>query len=273
MRRQTAESAEFLSRCVSIDLEVDPNGDRIKSFAAIRPGKARPFIYNRGSLARALDELDDYADGAEFLLGHNIMFFDARHLAAKRSDLRILSKKVIDTLWLNPLAFPRHPYHRLVKHYLDGRLQAERVSEPLYDAELVFDVLKNQIDSFRSLDQQRPELLAALHWLAANDRNGPGFDSVFALAREAPRPNAPAAQDAVRDLLRERACTLRTESAISDAERNGWPLAYALSWVMVAGENSVMPPWVRHQFPRAGELVRELRDTPCSDPACKWCRS
>ncbi|MYI68427.1 MAG: hypothetical protein F4103_06665, partial [Boseongicola sp. SB0673_bin_14] len=71
MRRQTAESAEFLSRCVSIDLEVDPNGDRIKSFAAIRPGKARPFIYNRGSLARALDELDDYADGAEFLLGHN----------------------------------------------------------------------------------------------------------------------------------------------------------------------------------------------------------
>ncbi len=273
LRRQTAESAEFLSRCVSIDLEVDPNGDRIKSFAAIRPGKARPFIYNRGSLARALDELDDYADGAEFLLGHNIMFFDARHLAAKRSDLRILSKKVIDTLWLNPLAFPRHPYHRLVKHYLDGRLQAERVSEPLYDAELVFDVLKNQIDSFRSLDQQRPELLAALHWLAANDRNGPGFDSVFALAREAPRPNAPAAQDAVRDLLRERACTLRTESAISDAERNGWPLAYALSWVMVAGENSVMPPWVRHQFPRAGELVRELRDTPCSDPACKWCRS
>ena len=34
-----------------------------------------------------------------------------------------------------------------------------------------------------------------------------------------------------------------------------------------------MPPWVRHQFPEAGKLVRRLRDTACADPACSWCRS
>ena len=33
-----------------------------------------------------------------------------------------------------------------------------------------------------------------------------------------------------------------------------------------------MPPWVRHQFPEAGGLVRRLRDTACNDPACGWCR-
>ena len=33
-----------------------------------------------------------------------------------------------------------------------------------------------------------------------------------------------------------------------------------------------MPPWVRHQFPEAGRLVRRLRDTACLDPACEWCR-
>ncbi|OQX05386.1 MAG: helicase [Desulfobulbaceae bacterium A2] len=33
-----------------------------------------------------------------------------------------------------------------------------------------------------------------------------------------------------------------------------------------------MPPWVRHQFPAAGEMVRRLRDTPCDDPTCGWCR-
>ena len=33
-----------------------------------------------------------------------------------------------------------------------------------------------------------------------------------------------------------------------------------------------MPPWVRHAFPEASALVRRLRDTPCSDPACAWCR-
>ena len=33
-----------------------------------------------------------------------------------------------------------------------------------------------------------------------------------------------------------------------------------------------MPPWVRHQFPEAGRLVRRLRDTACADAACEWCR-
>ena len=33
-----------------------------------------------------------------------------------------------------------------------------------------------------------------------------------------------------------------------------------------------MPPWVRHQFPEAGRLVRRLRDTACADPGCDWCR-
>ena len=33
-----------------------------------------------------------------------------------------------------------------------------------------------------------------------------------------------------------------------------------------------MPPWVRHQFPDAGRLVRELRDKACNYPDCRWCR-
>ena len=51
-----------------------------------------------------------------------------------------------------------------------------------------------------------------------------------------------------------------------------WPFAYALAWLSVAGGNSVMPPWVRHQFPEAGKVVRRLRDMACADPACGWCR-
>ena len=45
-----------------------------------------------------------------------------------------------------------------------------------------------------------------------------------------------------------------------------------MAWLSVAGGNSVMPPWVRYQFPGAGRLVRRLRDTACTDPACDWCR-
>jgi ATP-dependent DNA helicase RecQ len=49
-------------------------------------------------------------------------------------------------------------------------------------------------------------------------------------------------------------------------------LAYAIAWLSVAGGNSVMPPWVCHQFPEAGILVHRLRDTACDDPECTWCR-
>ncbi|MDE0196400.1 MAG: RecQ family ATP-dependent DNA helicase [bacterium] len=33
-----------------------------------------------------------------------------------------------------------------------------------------------------------------------------------------------------------------------------------------------MAPWVRHQFPEAGRLIRRLRDTACASRRCEWCR-
>ena len=60
---------------------------------------------------------------------------------------------------------------------------------------------------------------------------------------------------------------------MTNAAHFGWPLnAYALAWLSVSGGNSVMPPWVRFQFPEAGRLVRRLRDAACTDPECGWCR-
>ena len=33
-----------------------------------------------------------------------------------------------------------------------------------------------------------------------------------------------------------------------------------------------MPPWVLYEFPRAGEILKLLRDTPCQHGDCQWCR-
>ena len=68
------------------------------------------------------------------------------------------------------------------------------------------------------------------------------------------------------------ACATHRREVLSKARDCGWELAYTLAWLSVAGGNSVMPPWVRHQFPEAGRLVRRLRDTACTDPVCGWCR-
>jgi ATP-dependent DNA helicase RecQ len=58
---------------------------------------------------------------------------------------------------------------------------------------------------------------------------------------------------------------------VDDAAQSAWSLAYALAWLSVAGGNSVLPPWVRHQFPGAGVLIRRLRDQALRPPDCAWC--
>ncbi|MYD63790.1 MAG: hypothetical protein F4W91_22385 [Gemmatimonadetes bacterium] len=106
---------------LSLYLEVSKQDHRIRVFAVVRPDVDHPLVFHGGDLTAALTKLDDFADGANFLLGHNLINFNLPHLKAAKSDLRILKLTPVDTLWLNPLAFPRNPYHHLVKHYQEQR--------------------------------------------------------------------------------------------------------------------------------------------------------
>jgi len=62
-------------------------------------------------------------------------------------------------------------------------------------------------------------------------------------------------------------------SSISCIRTNDRALAYCLAWLTVAGHNSVLPPWVRHRFDDVVPILRELRDVPCDNPSCSWCRN
>ena len=119
---------EGLSRSVSIDLEVSKTTKMIHALAGVRADNGQSYVWRSkaSGLTRALAELDDFAGGADFVLGHNFIEHDLQHLRAANPNLRLLQLPVIDTLWLNPLAFPRNPYHRLVKHYQDGQLLNRR---------------------------------------------------------------------------------------------------------------------------------------------------
>lgn len=260
--------SSLLPRCLSLDLEVNKKNGRIRAFAAVRPGVDQSLIYERGNLNSALAELDDFAVKADFLIGHNLINFDLHHLRAVQPDLAVLGLPGVDTLWLNPLAFPRNPYHHLVKHYQNAQLKRGRINDPELDARLVLTVLTNQYTAFKNTS---PELLAAWHYLTSMESNGKGFDAVFTDIRGAERPTRAAAIEAIRNQLRGNACAIHCQSVPNQESPDGWPLAYALAWLSVSGGNSVMPPWVRHQFPQAGEYVRLLRDTPCSKTDCEWC--
>ncbi|MCY4188705.1 MAG: RecQ family ATP-dependent DNA helicase, partial [Bryobacterales bacterium] len=215
--------------------------------------------------------LEQFADGASFLLGHNLIAFDLPHLAAARPHLQLLKMPRVDTLRLSPLAFPRNPYHGLVKHYQDGSLKRRQVNDPELDARLALEIFGAQC---RALPKTPPGLLAAWHWLCTPETSGVdrALDALFSEWRKASRPSHSAAKAAMERRLAGSACTTYSRQAIDRADSLGWNLAYALAWLSVAGGNSVMPPWVRHQFPEAGRLVRRLRDMACTDPACSWCR-
>ena len=264
------DSGHLLLRCLSLDLEVGVRDQRIRALAGVRPDTGQRVILTaaRQGLAKALARLDDLAAGADFLLGHNLIAFDLPHLQAANPRLRLLRLPAVDTLRLNPLAYPRHPYHHLVKHYQDGQLKRGRINDPELDARLTLEVFDNQLKAFRNAPC---DLLTAWHWLTTTDE-GEGFDRVFTSLRRSRRPSDSEAHEAIRTRLAGNACRTHARNVVAEAARYGWVLAYALAWLSVSGGNSVMPSWVRHQFPDAGRLVRRLRDAACTDAACEWCR-
>ena len=259
----------FKPRCLSVDLEVGKEDGRIHAFGAVR-GDTGDGDHGDGSAAQ-LTRLDALADSVSFLLGHNLIEFDLPYLKAAKPDLRLLHLPVIDTLRLSPLAFPRNPYHRLVKHYQNGSLLRGRINDPELDARLAVAVFGEQREA---LSKAEPNLLAAWHWLTTPESDGVdrALDDFFSALRGAPRPADAKAHAAIGLRLQGAACTTQARAAVAEAANAGWALAFALAWLSVAGGDSVMPPWVRHQFPEAGRLVVRLRDTACTDPACGWCR-
>ena len=274
MEKNTIGSPDGDSRrsfdCISLDFEVGVQDRRIHKFAAVRPDTGQSLIFPGAGdgLGAALGKLDDLADGADFLLGHNLIEFDLPHLQAANPRLRLLSQPAVDTLRLNPLAFPRNPYHHLVKHYQDGQLKRGRINDPKLDCELSMELFRDQQ---QALQNASANLLTAWHWLTTA-KSGAGFDRVFASLRGSRRPSDAEASRVLRSLLTGVACQTHAREVMTEAVVHGWALAYALAWLSVSGGNSVMPPWVRHQFPEAGGLVRRLRDSACTDPTCDWCR-
>ncbi len=272
MTSASNDNGSFSPRCLSLDLEVGVRDRRIRAFAALRPDTGGRLVFRGGDLAAALNELDALADGAAFLLGHNLIAFDLPQLRAAKPDLRLLSVPAVDTLRLNPLAFPRNPYHHLVKHYQDGQLKRGRLNDPELDARLALDLFGDQRRALGRVAREAPDLIAAWHWLTTGEGDRSGFNTFFASLRGALRPSAAQARVSISGRLAGIACRTQRREILTDPRCHGWALAYALAWLSVSGGNSVMPPWVRHQFPEAGRIVRRLRDTACADPGCGWCR-
>lgn len=264
------DSPTYSPSFLSIDLEVDKKSNRVFAVAAVRSDSGHKVCLKDRNVKSEIRRLDILANGVDFVVGHNFLDFDLHHLRALDSNLECLNKPQIDTLRLGPLAFPRNPYHHLVKHYKDPTLVRIEKNNPTLDASICLDVLKEQTVELRNAPD---DLLCTWHWLTTLDDPSGGFDLFFRTVRQGRRPTQLSARVSIHRILEDLACPVQLDHLLTHVKEVAWPLAYAISWINVSGGNSVVPPWVLHRFPRTMELLHKLRDSKCSDPTCSWCTS
>ncbi|MDZ5455333.1 RecQ family ATP-dependent DNA helicase [Azohydromonas lata] len=259
-------------RACSIDIESNPAQDnRIFRLAALRGDRdARVDLHvARTRPDEVRHRLDEVTAGARFVVGHNLRRHDLPLLAQQYPGLQCLELPLIDTLELSALAFPRNPYHRLVKGY---KLVCEARSEPLLDARLALELLADEIQAFEVLHATDPAWCGTLHALLQHDS---ALDALFTRIRGASALEAAAVRAAVHRGFAGLCCGTRLQR-LGDEELAGdvglrWAIAYALSWLRVAGGNSVLPAWVYASVPAVRDLIRELRETRCQAPECRYC--
>ncbi|WP_051305435.1 RecQ family ATP-dependent DNA helicase [Desulfogranum mediterraneum] len=265
-----AESENFQQRCLLLDLEI--NEDKvIYSIGAVLGEQSVQSPVGSAVAPKILAELDRLGQEADYLLGHNILNHDIPCLREAAPGLSLLQKPAIDTLYLSPLAFPANPYHRLVKNY---QLVRDSINDPVQDARLAGRVFAEQ---WAALNAQLAKGMEAPLFYRSFFHHDP---SLLGTAQALAAMGIPLLQG--EELLqsfagfgRSHACATAVDRLVEELDQlRDYPqLAYVTAWLTVAGGNSVLPPWVRHHFPRIGPILQRLRAHNCRQPDCDYCRS
>jgi len=263
------EIVPFLDRCCLLDIEINEQGT-IHALGAVY--RDQRFLLKPGQRigASQLAELDGFVRPAEFLLGHNILTHDLPGIRRQAPELLLLQKPAIDTLYLSPLAFPENPYHRLVKNY---QIVRDSIHDPVADALLAGRVFGEQWQALRARLEAGSDAPLVYRGLLARDQTLAGT----AVALGAMGIPLLAGDDLIEVfawLVQKTVCREalgRLVDQLADGQVAAVPLAYVTAWLTVAGGNSVLPPWVRHQFPEMAPILHQLREQPCEHPLCGYC--
>ena len=272
---EDAAFQRFAERCVFVDLEVGRDGELIAA-GAVR-GDRELALANVGRRPEAaLRQLDEFARDAGFVVGHNLIGHDLPHLRAWRADLALLRLPAIDTLLLSPLAFPRKPYHALVKDY---KLVHDARNDPVADARLTRVLFRDEWTAFAASNSASLAIFRAClaAWTAEPGARPTewtdGTAAVFDALGVPPFDDERIVRVVLHSVA-ENACVSATAAGaqrlLADATTRP-ALAYAVAWLGVAETRSVLPRWVRAEFPAVAEFLHAVRDVPCGDGACAWC--
>ena len=231
-----------------VDVEVGLKDHKIHDIGAL---KHDDMTFHKTSK----EELFIFLNNVDYICGHNIIHHDAKYLFTDHLCRWIL----VDTLYISPLLFPEHPYHRLVK---DDKLISEQMNNPVNDCKKAKDLLQDEIACWYSLPKEKRIIFASL---LKNKKEFEGFLSMV---------NAEYINKGLPELINEFYTGKICQHTDLDMLINQYPceLAYALALIDTTDYRSVTPGWVLYNFPEVEFIVKLLRHTLCQQ-GCGYCNT
>ena len=243
------------SKFLFFDLEYNPGTQKVREYGYI--------LGEEEVRATSPAKLEEASDKAEFIVGHYILNHDAPILRQYFS-IDFPNIKVLDTLMLSSLLFPRKPYHRLRKEYLHSE---DETSNPLQDARLCKKLLEDCIEKWKILPWQ----LQCLLFLFL--QNEPGFAPFFSLVDISERNELRSKQLEIQKWFQSQ---YEKNICLNQNFENEWT-AYRIEWCFLLmlfcedGPTDYIPHWVRYQYPHLEGILRRRRLIPCDNPQCPYC--
>lgn len=220
--------------------------------------------------SRVYSQLNNLAREASFIGGHNILWHDLPILADKGKCPEVQKLPVLDTLLLSPLAFPQKPYHRLIKN---DKLVTASKSNPLNDADASLQIAEDALEALGGTFAADWPFIAA--FLKAGNLTETAKAGIGMITRLIGTEEISGEEAVSRFTSRFGDCFCsggmqRLMKGTSGVDV--WlPLAFVAAWIRVAGTDSIVPPWVKRNFPGVYEVMHELRSVPCGIPSCTYC--
>lgn len=240
---------------VFVDTEVDPHSKKVEDIGAIRTAVPVSSVIGRQFHSENTGKFEAFIENAFFLCGHNIVKFDLKYIFSSVEKAGIRS--VIDTLYLSPLLFPQHPYHKLVK---DDKLRSDELNNPLNDARKTMELFMDEVSTFENLNINLKKIYYTLLGMV------PNFRGFFTYLKFRERTNN--LEALVHAYFKGKICT---NVAISElAQRYPVELVYCLSVISIGDKNSIIPYWVQKTYPKVQDVYRLLCGIPCHE-GCVYC--
>ena len=231
-----------------VDVEVGLKDHKIHDIGAL---KHNDTTFHKTSK----EELFIFLNDIDYICGHNIIHHDAKYLFTDKTCHWIL----VDTLYISPLLFPEHPYHKLVK---DDKLISEQMNNPVNDCKKAKDLLLDEIARWNSLPKEKRILFASL---LKDKKEFTGFLSMV---------SAEYTHEGISELIKELYTGKICQHADLDMLIKQYPcgLAYALALIDTTDYRSITPGWVLYNYPEVEFIVKLLRHTNCRE-GCDYCHT